>query len=128
MLFIFCFYTFYLILENMSTNVRKFQFPCYIWHLWVDVVYNLSISLLPPIVLDNLFEINERKIPLVLAFPEWVFAFFVLPKITGDIKNYVQNLTILILLDKLESEQISLYFLLHWMNWIKPDYILKTVE
>ena len=24
----------YLILENMSTNVRKFRFPCYIWHLW----------------------------------------------------------------------------------------------
>jgi len=23
---------FYLILENMSTNVRKFRFPCYIWH------------------------------------------------------------------------------------------------
>jgi len=25
---------FYWILENMSTNVRKFSFPCYIWHLW----------------------------------------------------------------------------------------------
>ena len=25
---------FYLILENMSTNVRKYRFPCYIWHLW----------------------------------------------------------------------------------------------
>ena len=31
--FIFCF-ALYLILKNMSTNVRKFHFPCYIWHLW----------------------------------------------------------------------------------------------
>ena len=46
---------FYLMLENMSTNVRQFRFPCYIWHLWRDVVYNLFISLLPPILLDNLF-------------------------------------------------------------------------
>ena len=28
-LFIFCFTLFYLILENMSTNVRKFSFSCY---------------------------------------------------------------------------------------------------
>ena len=47
---------FYLILENMSTNVRKLVFldifnTC-------DVVYNWSISLLPPIVLDNLFGDN----------------------------------------------------------------------
>ena len=46
---------FYFIMENMSTNVRQFRFPCYIWHLWRDVVYNLFISLLPPILLDNLF-------------------------------------------------------------------------
>ena len=26
--------TFYLILENISTNVRKFSFTCYIWNLW----------------------------------------------------------------------------------------------
>ena len=37
---------FYLILENMSTNVIFDS---------CDVVYNWSISLLPPIVLDNLF-------------------------------------------------------------------------
>ena len=30
---LFCVFTlFYLILENMSTIVRKFCFPCYIWH------------------------------------------------------------------------------------------------
>ena len=39
---------FYLILENMSNNVRKFWFPCYIYDT-CDVVYNWSISLLPPI-------------------------------------------------------------------------------
>ena len=31
----FLFFTlFYFILENKSTNVRKFCFPYYIWHLW----------------------------------------------------------------------------------------------
>ena len=44
----------YLILENLSTNVRKYCFPCYVDTC--DVVYNLFIYLLPPIVLDNLFE------------------------------------------------------------------------
>ena len=39
--FIFCVYTFYLILENVSINVRNFRFPCYIGHL--DVVYNWFI-------------------------------------------------------------------------------------
>ena len=38
---------FYLILENMSTNVIFDS---------CDVVYNWSISLLPPIVLDNIFD------------------------------------------------------------------------
>ena len=28
------FYTFYLILEDMSTNLREIFFSCYIWHLW----------------------------------------------------------------------------------------------
>ena len=51
-----CFTLFYLILENMSTNVRKFRFVIFDT---CDVVYNWSISLLPPIVLDNLFDLNE---------------------------------------------------------------------
>ena len=47
---------FYLILENMPSNVRKFVFlgifnTC-------DVVYNWFISLLPPNVLNNLFDQN----------------------------------------------------------------------
>ena len=44
---------FYLILENISTNVRKLTFP-FTFDTY-DVVYNWSISLLQPIVLDNLF-------------------------------------------------------------------------
>ena len=40
-------------MENMSTDVRKFRFPCYIFDT-CDVVYNWFISLLPPIVIDNL--------------------------------------------------------------------------
>ena len=47
---------FYLLLENMSTTVRQFRFPCYILHL-SDVMYNWFNSLLPPIVLNNLFGI-----------------------------------------------------------------------
>ena len=39
---------------KMSTNGRKFRFSCYIFDT-CDVVYNWSISPLPPIVLDNLF-------------------------------------------------------------------------
>ena len=38
---------FKLILENMSSYVRKFRFPCYI-NDTCDVVYNWSISLLTP--------------------------------------------------------------------------------
>ena len=46
---------FYLILKNMSTNVKKFLFSSlYVIFDTCDVMYNLSISLLPPIVLDNL--------------------------------------------------------------------------
>ena len=41
----------------MSTNLRKFRFPCYIYTC--DVVLNWSISLLPPIILDNLFASTE---------------------------------------------------------------------
>ena len=43
----------------MSTNVRTFRFP--VMFDTCDVVYNLSISLLPPIVLDNLFEENHKS-------------------------------------------------------------------
>ena len=41
---------FYLILENMSTVVFLVIFDTF------DVKYNLSISLLSPVVLDNLFD------------------------------------------------------------------------
>ena len=45
---------FYLTGENMSTNMRKFLF--FIFDT-CDVVYNnWSISLLPPILFDNLFD------------------------------------------------------------------------
>ena len=44
---------FYLILENVSTNERNDVFFV-IFHNY-DVMYNRSISLLPPIILDNLF-------------------------------------------------------------------------
>ena len=43
----------------MSNNVRKFRFP--IMFDTCDVVYNLSSSLLPPIVLDNLFQENHKS-------------------------------------------------------------------
>ena len=49
MLFISVSTLFYLILENMSANVRYFRLPCHI-------LYYRSISLLPPILIDNLFE------------------------------------------------------------------------
>ena len=41
----------------MSTNVRKFRFP-FIFDT-CDVVYNWSISLLPPIVFYNLFDLDR---------------------------------------------------------------------
>ena len=51
--FIFCFYTFYLILETCQLIRENFVFL--VIFDTCDVVYNWSISLLPPIVLDNLF-------------------------------------------------------------------------
>ena len=54
-LFIFCLYTFYLILENISTNVKKFLF--FVLFDTCDVVYDWFISLLPPIVLNNLLMV-----------------------------------------------------------------------
>ena len=50
----FLFYTFYLNLENMLTKVRNFVFL--VIFDTCDVMYHFSVSLLPPIVLDNLFE------------------------------------------------------------------------
>ena len=44
---------FYLILENMSTNGENIVFL--VIFDTCDVVYNWFISMLPPIVLDNLF-------------------------------------------------------------------------
>ena len=52
--FYFLFYTFYLNLENMLTKVRNFVFL--VIFDTCDVMYHFSVSLLPPIVLDNLFE------------------------------------------------------------------------
>ena len=43
----------------LAKNGRKCCLPCYIWHC--DVMYNRSISLLPPIVLDHLFGIYIVK-------------------------------------------------------------------
>ena len=51
--FIFCFYTFYLILEKCQQIWENLVFLV-IFDTCV-VLYNWSISLLPPIVLDNLF-------------------------------------------------------------------------
>jgi len=42
----------------MSTNLRKFHFLD--TFDTGDVLYNWSISLLPPIVLDNLFGVNKK--------------------------------------------------------------------
>jgi len=83
---------FYLILENMSTNVRKFLFPCLFDTC--DVEYNLSISLLPPIVLDNLFALHillrnsQKKLTFSYKiFFQWTFetlfyfTMFVLPTV-----------------------------------------------
>jgi len=50
----FLFYIFYLNLENMLTKVRNFVFL--VIFDTCDVMYHLPVSLLPPIVLDNLFE------------------------------------------------------------------------
>ena len=44
---------FYLILENMSTNVRKFRIL--VIFDTCDVVYNWSISLLPPILYSIIY-------------------------------------------------------------------------
>ena len=55
---------FYLILENMSTNVRTFAFL--VIFDTCDVVYNWLISLLPPIVLDYLFGSILKDINLFL--------------------------------------------------------------
>ena len=39
-----------------NTNVRKFQFPCYIWHLWRHVLVQFSVATY--CILDNLFGIK----------------------------------------------------------------------
>ena len=60
---------FYSILEYMTqltTNVRKFFFL--VIFDTCDVVYNWTISLLPPILLDNLFEINPSNHESVALF------------------------------------------------------------
>ena len=49
----------YLILKNMSNNVRKYRFPVIFYTC--DVVFNWFISLLPPIILDNLFESDHLR-------------------------------------------------------------------
>ena len=51
--YVFFIFTFYLILENMSTNGKKVVFL--VIFDTCDVMYNWSVSLLPPIVIDNLF-------------------------------------------------------------------------
>ena len=53
---------FYLILEYTSTNVRNFVFLVILDTC--DVIYNWSISLLLPIVLDNLFVFRSSSLKL----------------------------------------------------------------
>ena len=60
---------FYLILEIMSNNVRikmSLNFVFLVIFDTCDVVYNWSISLLPPIVLDNLFGYNQIYVQAVV--------------------------------------------------------------
>ena len=66
------FILFYLILENMSANVRKFRFL--VIFDTCDIVYNGSISLLPPVVLDNLFNMLLTKFLCKLFF--WILILF----------------------------------------------------
>ena len=54
MCFIFCRYTVLFDLGKYVTNVRKFRVFLVIFGT-CDVVYNWFISLLPPILLDNLY-------------------------------------------------------------------------
>ena len=54
MCFIFCLYTVLFDLGKYVTNVRKFRVFLVIFDT-CDVVYNWFISLLPPILLDNLY-------------------------------------------------------------------------
>ena len=50
----------------MSTNLRKKNFL--VIFDTCDVVYNWSISLLPPIVFDNLFALNQLEVYPVCKF------------------------------------------------------------
>ena len=65
---------FYLILENMSTSVRKFSFPCYIWHLITSciigpflfchrlylIIYLVRLSLLLTLKKGKTFEAFKK--------------------------------------------------------------------
>ena len=69
---------FYVISGDMSTNVRKFRFPCLFDTC--DVVYNRSIFRLS-IVLDNLFRINIlKKKPFNVPLTQFYSTFKVKPR------------------------------------------------
>ena len=59
---------FYIIFENISTNVRKFRIPCYIWHLWRRVGLFLCCHLLHLIIYLSFIKLQ------VMAL-YWVFIF-----------------------------------------------------
>ena len=62
---IFRFYSFYLILESMSTNGRECCLSCYIWHLWRRVwLVHFSVAIY---LLDNLISNSLKAIVVALV-------------------------------------------------------------
>ena len=86
---------FYLILENMSTNVRKFIFPCYIWHLWRRVwLVHLSVAtyLIISLVLCALHACCVYCLLYYLSL-KVVFKFYSFLLLEGLIKISLQKFT-----------------------------------
>ena len=56
--FVFFIFSFYTFLFNLCKKICRQMGEIVVFQVIFDVVYNWSISLLPPILLDNLFDLN----------------------------------------------------------------------
>ena len=104
---------FYLILENILTNVRSFNFP--VIFDTCDVVYNWSISLLPPIVLDNLFVTTDL---LLCNCEQFWFLFNLIFSLFLDIHQIPHNKSSL----ELNGREVSNFPASDWLKFFLHFY------
>ena len=106
-------------MENLSTNERKYRFL--VIFDTCDVVYNWFISVLPPIVLDNLLGYFKPWI-LLDCLSEWQRLNFF--KRFGKMNWLFASKSSLIIPISLQPENVNLWHFKRWLHDMQTEFIV----